>query len=108
MLLGVVPLVGPVYSQQSAKSVYPLAIANCQENRYVFHIFHSSMQVLGFPFSQVLTMRLHLCTKLWTTSNSVVPVVIAIMFYFIVNANRSINLFQVQLRPFDRTDILVE
>lgn len=33
VLLGVVPLVGPVYSQQSAKLVYPLAIANSQENR---------------------------------------------------------------------------
>ena len=29
------PRVGPIYSQQSAKSVYPLSIANCKENRLV-------------------------------------------------------------------------
>ena len=30
------------------------------------------------------------------------------MFYFIVNANKSINLFQAQLTPFDRTHMLIE
>lgn len=39
MLVGVVPRVGPVYSKQSAKSVYPVAIANCKVNRYVYHTF---------------------------------------------------------------------
>ena len=37
MLVGIVPRVGAVYSQQSAKSVYPLTIANCKENRLVNH-----------------------------------------------------------------------
>ena len=35
MLFGIVPRDGAVYSQQSAKSVYPLTIANCKENRSV-------------------------------------------------------------------------
>ena len=37
MLIGIVPRVSPVHSQQSAKSVYPLVIANCKENRYRVH-----------------------------------------------------------------------
>ena len=35
VLFGIVPRDGAVYSQQSAKSVYPLTIANCKENRSV-------------------------------------------------------------------------
>ena len=35
VLIGIVPRVGAVFSQQSAKSVYPLSIANCKENRLV-------------------------------------------------------------------------
>ena len=35
MLFGIVPRDGAVYSQQSAKSVYPLTIANCKEDRFV-------------------------------------------------------------------------
>ncbi|XP_022791526.1 uncharacterized protein LOC111330830, partial [Stylophora pistillata] len=33
VLVGLVPCLNPVYNIQSAKSVYPLAIANCKENR---------------------------------------------------------------------------
>ncbi|XP_068689955.1 uncharacterized protein [Montipora foliosa] len=33
VLVGLVACLNPVYSVQSAKSVYPLAIANCKENR---------------------------------------------------------------------------
>jgi len=41
VLVGIVPRVGPVYSQQSAKSVYPLSIANCKENRLVnYNLLH--------------------------------------------------------------------
>ena len=36
MLVGIVPRVCPVDSTQSSKSVYPLAIANCKENRYMY------------------------------------------------------------------------
>ena len=39
VLVGIVPRVGPIYSQQSAKSVYPLSIANCKENRLVNYNF---------------------------------------------------------------------
>ena len=35
MLLGIVPRDGAVHSDQSARSVYPLTIANCKENRLV-------------------------------------------------------------------------
>ena len=35
MLSGIVPRDGAVYSQQSAKSVYTLTIANCKEDRFV-------------------------------------------------------------------------
>ena len=58
MLLGVVPRVGPVYSQQSAKSVYPLAIANCQENRYVFHIFNTGARfpLLSSPHNETSSL----------------------------------------------------
>ena len=34
-MIGIVPRVGALYSHQSAKSVYPLSIANCKENRLV-------------------------------------------------------------------------
>ena len=45
MLVGIVPRVGAVRSQQSAKSVFPLAIANCKENRLVnCGLFHSLLQ----------------------------------------------------------------
>jgi len=33
VMVGVVPIGNPNLSEQSAKSVYPLAIANCKENR---------------------------------------------------------------------------
>ena len=35
VMIGIVPCVCAVYSHQSAKSVYPLSIANCKENRLV-------------------------------------------------------------------------
>lgn len=34
VLIGVVPKDTPYLSNQSCKSVYPLAIANCKEDRY--------------------------------------------------------------------------
>lgn len=34
-MIGIVPRLGALYSQQSAKSVYLLSIANCKENRLV-------------------------------------------------------------------------
>ena len=54
MLLGVVPRVGPVYSQQSAKAVYPLAIANwC-----VFHIFNTGARfpLLSSPHNETSSL----------------------------------------------------
>ena len=35
VLVGIVPRLCPLFSTQSAKSVYPMAIANCKENRSV-------------------------------------------------------------------------
>ena len=35
VLVGMVPRLCPLSSTQSAKSVYPLALANCKENRCV-------------------------------------------------------------------------
>ena len=35
VLVGIVPRLCPLSSTKSAKSVYPMAIANCKENRSV-------------------------------------------------------------------------
>ena len=35
VLVGIVPRLCPLFSTQRAKSVYPMAIANCKENRSV-------------------------------------------------------------------------
>ena len=39
VLIGVVPSVCPVSSNQSAKSVFPLVIANCKENRLAIYCY---------------------------------------------------------------------
>ena len=32
-----------VYSIQSSKSVYPLAMANCKENRFIINFYYSML-----------------------------------------------------------------
>ena len=45
MLIGIVPRVCPVFSQQSAKSVYPVAIVNCRKKKvYGSLCFHLTVQ----------------------------------------------------------------
>ena len=48
------PRVGPIYSQQSAKSVYPLLIANFKENRLVNYNFLHYMYIIIFFFPFIL------------------------------------------------------
>ena len=43
MLVGLVARLNPVYSIQSAKSVYPLAMANCKENRFIINFYYSML-----------------------------------------------------------------
>ena len=50
MLVGLVARLNPVYSIQSAKSVYPLAIANCKENRFIIN-FYSMLPKYFFSFA---------------------------------------------------------
>ena len=40
-----------VYSMQSAKSVYPLAMANCKENRFIINFYHSMLPKCFFSFT---------------------------------------------------------
>ena len=44
--MGVVPKDTPFLSNQSCKSVCPLAIANCKEDRYVVFKFDSLVKLL--------------------------------------------------------------
>ena len=40
-----------VYSIQSAKSVYPLAMANCKENRFIINFYYSMLPKCNFSFA---------------------------------------------------------
>ena len=55
MLVGLVArlvvCLNSVYSIQSAKSVYPLAMANCKENRFIINFYYSMLPKCFFSFA---------------------------------------------------------
>ena len=51
---GVVPLDAKHRSSQSAKSVYPLAIANCKEKRFVSNYYFVYILYILFGYATIL------------------------------------------------------
>ena len=51
VLVGLVPCLNPVYNIESAKSVYPLAIANCKENRFIINFYYFMLLKYFFSFA---------------------------------------------------------
>ena len=59
-MAGVVPTGDPNLPEQSAKSVYPLAIANCKENRY--EVTKISTYFASFIFFYIVNHIMQLCS----------------------------------------------